>query len=94
MIRTDAGLKATREAVANLEEALLALTRKRSEYHPKTFALLATPIAAEIRARRAEIDEYIGLLEVSQESTGNGGPQAPSDGVASAPTATDPNSMG
>jgi hypothetical protein len=61
MIHTDAGLRATREAIVNLEEALLDLTRTRSKYHPATFALLTTPIADEIRARRAEIDEFIGL---------------------------------
>lgn len=61
MIRTDAGLRATREALSNLEEALLGLHRKRGEYHPATFALLAEPLRDQIRALRAEIDEFIGL---------------------------------
>jgi hypothetical protein len=67
MISNDAGLRATREALANLEEALLGLTRTRAQYHPATFALLSAPIADEIRARRAEIDEYIGLSPASAE---------------------------
>ena len=72
MIRSDAGLRTTREALANLEEALLGLTRTRAQYHPATFALLTAPIADEIRARRAEIDEYIGLPPVSQDSVTRG----------------------
>lgn len=61
MIRTDAGLRAAREATAHLEDALLDLTRNRAKYHPTTFDLLAAPIVEELRARRAEIDEYVGL---------------------------------
>lgn len=61
MIRTDAGLRATREALGNLEEALLGLTRNRAKYHPTTFELLADPIRDQIRSLRADIDEYIGL---------------------------------
>jgi hypothetical protein len=73
MIRTDAGLRATREAIVSLEEAMLDLTRNRARYHPATFALLAAPIADEIRARRAEIDEYIGLaLPPSEHPSGDG----------------------
>lgn len=68
MIRTDAGLKATRESLSNLEEALLDLTRTRAKYHPSTFMILAAPIRDEINARRAEIDEYIGM---------NVGPESP-----------------
>jgi hypothetical protein len=81
MIRTDAGLKATREALASLEEALLDLNRKRAEYRPSTFALLAAPIAEEIRVRRAEIDEYIGLIAVAAEDTAPDGQLAPSNGA-------------
>lgn len=72
MIRSDAGLRATREALANLEEALLGLTRTRGQYHPATFALLTAPIADEIRARRAEIDEYIGLPPAPPDSATRG----------------------
>ncbi len=61
MIRTDAGLRATREALQNLETALLGLHRKRSEYHPSTFELLVEPIRDQIRTLRAEVDDYIGL---------------------------------
>ena len=68
MIHTDAGLRATREAVGNLEEALLGLHRNRAKYYPATFALLAEPIRDQIRALRAEIDEYIGLSPVGVES--------------------------
>lgn len=72
MIRTDAGLAATRESLTNLEEALLDLTRKRDQYHPATFALLAAPIRDEIRVRRAEIDAFIGLTEPTGLPTGDG----------------------
>jgi hypothetical protein len=61
MIHTDAGLRATREALTNLEEALLGLHRNRAKYHPATFELLADPIRDQIRSLRADIDEYIGL---------------------------------
>jgi hypothetical protein len=60
-IRTDAGLRATRVVVGNLEEALLGLHRNRASYHPTTFELLAEPIRDQIRSLRADIDEYIGL---------------------------------
>jgi hypothetical protein len=69
MIQTDAGLRATREALAKLEEAMLDLNRNRAKYHPGTFALLAAPIADEIHARRAEIDEYIGVPAQDAPST-------------------------
>lgn len=68
MIRTDAGLRATREALTNLEEALLGLHRKRAGYHPATFALLAEPIRDQIRTLRAEIDEYIGLPPAGEQA--------------------------
>ena len=68
MIRTDAGLRATRESLSNLEEALLDLTRSRAKYHLSTFMLLAAPIRDGINARRAEIDEYIGMTFVRPES--------------------------
>jgi hypothetical protein len=67
MIHTEAGLRATRESLTHLENALLGLTRSRSEYHPKTFELLAAPIRDEILARRAEIDEYIGLAATESD---------------------------
>jgi hypothetical protein len=67
MIRTDAGLRATRESLAHLENALLGLTRNRAKYHPKTFALLAEPILEDILARRAEIDEYIGFTPLQPD---------------------------
>jgi hypothetical protein len=66
MIRTDAGLRATREVLGNLEEALLGLTRTRATYHPDTFELLAEPIRDQIRSLRVEIDEYIGLSPETQ----------------------------
>jgi hypothetical protein len=72
MIRTDAGLAATRESLRNLEEAFLDLTHKRDQYHPATFALLAVPIRAEIQARRAEIDAFIGLTEPTASPPGDG----------------------
>ena len=78
MSQTDAGLKATREALANLEEAMLDLTRNRAKYHPSTFALLAAPIADEIHARRAEIDEYIGL---PSNDTSENVPRLPANGA-------------
>jgi hypothetical protein len=85
MIRTDAGLRITRESLANLEEALLDLTRNRVKYHPRTFALLAAPIADEIRARRAEIDEYIGLAGLPCVSSGTQGVpgEVPREGTVS-----------
>jgi hypothetical protein len=89
MIRSDAGLRATREALANLEEALLGLTRTRAQYHPATFALLTAPIADEIRARRAEIDEYIGLPPDYPDSVPRGPDGSPGTDRA-APGATVP----
>jgi len=68
MIRTDAGLRATRESLSNLEEAMLDLSRSRANYHPSTFMILAAPIRDEIKARRAEIDDYIGMNLVRAES--------------------------
>jgi hypothetical protein len=72
MIRSDAGPKASREALVNLEEALLDLTRNRARYHPATFALLTAAIADEIRARRTEIDEYIGVGPTPSDQTAGG----------------------
>jgi hypothetical protein len=76
MIDTDTGLRATREAVAQLEDALLDLTRNRAKYHPATFALIAAPIIDELHARRAEIDEYVGLPAAV--------PPTPADALAAA----------
>lgn len=59
MITTHAGLAAAREALANLEDALLDLNRNRHKYHPATFAVMVEPIEAEIRRLRGEIDGYI-----------------------------------
>lgn len=78
MIQTDDGLKATREVLANLEAAMLDLIRNRAKYHPGTFALLVAPIADEVRARRAEIDEYIGLPSADVPQSG---PAVPSNGA-------------
>jgi hypothetical protein len=68
MIRTEAGLTATRESLVHLENALLDLTQQRAKYHPATFALIAAPIRDQIHSRRAEIDEYIGLTSESNRS--------------------------
>jgi hypothetical protein len=69
MIRTERGLSATRESLMGLEEALLDLTRHRAEYHRATFELIAAPIREAILARRAEIDEYIGMTPGSPVPT-------------------------
>jgi hypothetical protein len=66
MIRNEAGLNATRESLVHLENSLLDLTRKQTKYHAATFALIAKPIRDAIHARRAEIDEYIGLTAGEQ----------------------------
>jgi hypothetical protein len=65
MISTDAGLATTREALANLEDTLLDLSRNRNKYHPATFAILAEPIETEIRRLRGEIDTYISAIPVT-----------------------------
>lgn len=80
MIRTERGLRATRESLTVLEEALLDLTRHRAEYHPTTFELIAAPIREQILARRAEIDEYIGLTPRPTDISPNG-PVTPVEGA-------------
>ena len=59
MICTHTGLNTTRAVLANLEDALLDLTRNKIKYHHATFGVLVEPIETEIRRLRAEIDAYI-----------------------------------
>ncbi len=61
MIQSDEQLRGTQEALAQLEAALAALTRKKATVHPERFALMTEPITAHIRQLRAEIDAYTGL---------------------------------
>jgi len=61
MIENEDQLRRAREALADLEGALTALSRKRGTMHPARFGLMAEPVAAHIRELRAEIDAFTGL---------------------------------
>jgi hypothetical protein len=58
MISTEAGIRASREALLHLRHALADLEKEKERYHPATYALMSEPIQHEILAIEGEIAEY------------------------------------
>ena len=63
MIRTDAGMRSTHDALLNLQFALLGLYEERTKHGKKGFQIMGEAIAAEIFKLRKEIDDMIGLTD-------------------------------
>jgi hypothetical protein len=70
----EAGIRSSREALQNLENALADLHNDRAKIHPKTFAIMEEPIVEEIE----KIRSYIATLESQLVSV----PTTPSGGLA------------
>ncbi len=61
---TDAGLRASQQALAMLEKMLFDLYREKDKYHPtQYFAMFAMPLVEDIRKIRREIDDQIGVTD-------------------------------
>jgi hypothetical protein len=61
MIQNHEQLKITQEQIQRLEQALEQLRRTA---HKAEFTAQAPVVIAHIRRMRAEIDEYLGVMEV------------------------------
>jgi hypothetical protein len=69
---TEAGIRATHDAILNLQLALLGIFEEKEKYH-HGYAVMAEGIVSEILRLRNEIDDRIGLTEF----VGEGGRGAP-----------------
>jgi hypothetical protein len=67
MIQNDDQLKSTQEALAKLEEAMAALSRRKADLHPDRFVLMAEPLLDHIRDLRTDIDTYTGIAAAEAE---------------------------
>jgi hypothetical protein len=91
MIRTEAGLRSTHEALLNLQFALLGLYVEKAKYG-KGYPLIAEGWVAEIFKLRKEIDDMIGLTDYVAEF---GVPQTDAEFDARHPTgSTAPSTNG
>src|SRR5258708_24035974 len=63
MIQNDSQLEGTREALRQLEAAMLALKHDRPRLHTDRYALMASPVLEDLRRLRHEIDVYLGVDE-------------------------------
>jgi hypothetical protein len=61
MIANDRELRATREQLGEIENALVNLREQVYTQSPDRFALLAEPYSAEIKRLRYQIDYYLGI---------------------------------
>jgi chemotaxis regulatin CheY-phosphate phosphatase CheZ len=59
MIRTEEGLRRTREAVGNLKRVLESLERDKEKMHPSWYATMREPAEEQLRELQAEIDQYL-----------------------------------
>lgn len=63
MIQTDAGLRQTIEQLHRMYEILAELRAEMSSTNPTHFKLFSEGPIEQIRRLRAEIDEYLGIVE-------------------------------
>lgn len=68
MIQNDEQLERTRQAMAKLESALVELRREVLPLNVRRFQVMAEPYIDQIRALRAEVEEYIGVALMQPET--------------------------
>ena len=72
MIQNNEQLERTRQAMAKLESALVALRRDVLPLNANRFQVMAEPYIDQIRALRSEVEEYIGVTLMPTDTTEQG----------------------
>lgn len=66
MIENDDQLNQTRQAINDLEAAMVALKRDVLPLNEERFAVMAEPVVDQIRELREQVEEYVGITAAIQ----------------------------